>query len=177
MVAVDAIRSHPRAVARSTFALWGGDATVVVSERSGLDGAVSEVRRIVDAFDVTCSSFRADSELASLNNSAGEPVVVSSLLFTAVRTALRAWRATHGAVDPTVGQALVAHGLTPRLCSGGIPQIDRVSGCGGVRLDAAARAVQLPPGAWLDLGATAKALAADMAARAALSARCRAGVG
>jgi FAD:protein FMN transferase len=170
MTQAETIRLPLRAVAGSTFPVWGGEAVVVVADRSGLDGALSQVRRIVESFDATCSSFREDSELALLNASAGEPVVVSSLLFTALRIALRAARVTQGAVDPTVGRALVAHGIIPRLSREDAPGSASVPGFGAVKLDAVTSTVELPRGVSLDLGATAKALAADMAARAAVAA-------
>jgi thiamine biosynthesis lipoprotein len=173
MAAADVVGPQPRAVASSAFALWGGLATVVVADGSGLGAAVAEVRRIVDAFDVTCSSFRGDSELTSLNRCAGRPVVVSSLLFIAVQTALRAARLTDGAVDPTVGRALLADGVNPRISSGIVARVGGVPGYRTVRLDPGSSTVQVPSGVWLDLGATAKALAADMAAgAAAAAARC-----
>jgi thiamine biosynthesis lipoprotein len=166
---VDAVGASPRALASETFPVWGGDATVVVADPSGLDAAVSRLKRTVELFDAACSSFGEDSELVFLNASAGEPVVVSSLLLTAVRTALRAARVTDGAVDPTVGQALIAHGFTPWLTAGVTPRVARVPGYAAVKLDPVASSVELPRGVALDLGATAKALAADMAARGALS--------
>jgi FAD:protein FMN transferase len=159
-----------RPVARSSFALWGGHATVVVADRSGLERAESVVKRTVSTFDVTCSSFREDSELALLNVSAGEPIVVSSLLMTAICVALQAARETLGAVDPTVGQALIAHGVVPQLSRGPTPRIERVPGHAAVKVDEASSSVVVPRGVRLDLGATAKALAADMAAAAAASA-------
>jgi thiamine biosynthesis lipoprotein len=162
--------SPPRAIARSTFPVWGGEGAVVVTDRSGLERADSAVKRTVEIFDVTCSSFREDSELALVNASAGEPVVVSSLLLTAVRVAMRAARETLGAVDPTVGQALIAHGVLPRLSSGTTPRIERVPGYAAVKVDDVSSSVEMPCGVRLDLGATAKALAADMAAAAAASA-------
>ncbi len=103
----------PETIGRAEFPIWGGRAVVAVCERGGLDAALAHVKRTVAAFDLACSSFREDSELALLNASPGEEVVVSSLLFTAVREALRAARLTDGAVDPTVGQALVAHRINP----------------------------------------------------------------
>jgi thiamine biosynthesis lipoprotein len=170
MLGLDKAASPSRAVARSAFAVWGGQAVVVVSDPCGLETAVACVRRTVAAFDVACSSFRADSELALLNASAGEPVVVSSLLLTALQAALRAARQTHGAVDPTVGHALIAHGFNPQLPRVRTPRIERVSGYRAVKVDEVACSVELPRGVCLDLGATAKALAADMAAVAAASA-------
>jgi thiamine biosynthesis lipoprotein len=168
--AVEAVVSRRRPGARSAFALWGGKATVLVVDPRGLDAAVAQVRRTVTAVDRCCSSFRDDSELASLNAAAGEPVVVSSLLMTAVREAVRAARETEGTVDPTVGDALIAHGVNPQLRPGTRPRIERVAGYRAVTIDEAASSILLPRGVCLDLGATAKALAADMAAAAAATA-------
>jgi thiamine biosynthesis lipoprotein len=154
------------AVGTAEFPLWGGQATVAVCERGGLAAALAHVKRTVAAFDLACSSFREDSELALLNSSPGEPVVVSPLLLSAVREALRAARLTDGAVDPTVGQALIAHGINPPMSDRPI-RIVAVSGYGVVKLDDAAQTIELPAGVRLDLGATAKALAADRAASAA----------
>jgi len=151
---------------RAEFPLWGGQAVVSVTERSGLPAALAHVKRTVGAFDLSCSNFRDDSELALLNRSPGEDVVVSRLLFDAVREALRAAQLTGGAVDPTVGQVLVAHRINPPL-SGHPVRIEPVPGYTVVKLDEANRTVRLPAGVQLDLGATAKALAADLAAEAA----------
>lgn len=154
---------------RAEFPLWGGQAVVSVTERSGLAAALARVKHTVAAFDLSCSNFREDSELALLNRSPGEDVVVSKLLFDAVREALRAAQLTDGAVDPTVGQVLVAHHINPPLSDQPI-RIRSVPGYAVVRLDEESRSIRLPAGAQLDLGATAKALAADMAARAARAA-------
>ena len=156
-------------LACTAFPLWGGLATVAVADRSELDTAVTQVKRTVEAFDLACSSFREDSELATLNTSAGAPVVVSSLLLTAVHEAVRAAHETAGAVDPTVGLALIAHGFTPELRSSGRPRIERAPGYRAVVVDHVASSVHVPRGVCLDLGATAKALAADDAAAAAAS--------
>ncbi len=159
-----------RTLASDVFPLWGGDATVVVTDRSKLDAALAEVKRTVDAFDLACSSFRADSELTMLNACAGVPVVVSSLLLSAVREALWAARQTGGAVDPTVGLTLIAYGFSPQLRSSDRPRIERAPGYRAVVVDAAGSSIRLARGVCLDLGATAKALAADRAAAAAESA-------
>lgn len=154
---------------RTEFPLWGGQAVVAVCERRGLAAALAQVKQTVAAFDLACSSFREDSDLALLNRSAGETVVVSDLLFTALREALRAARVTNGAVDPTVGGALVAHRINPPLSDGPV-RIEPAPGYSGVKLDEGTHSVTLAAGVQLDLGATAKALAADMAAAAASAA-------
>jgi FAD:protein FMN transferase len=166
---VPSAASAPDAFTREQFPLWGGHAVVAVRERAGLPAALTEVKRTVAAFDVACSSFRGDSELALLNASPDEDVVVSSLLLSAIREALRAARITDGAVDPTVGQALIAHGINPPSRERQLV-ITPVRGYRVVKLDEAANRVRIPAGVELDLGATAKALAADIAAEAAASA-------
>lgn len=164
--------SAPEAFARVRFPLWGGHAVVAVNERASLPAALTEVKRTVAAFDVACSSFRDDSELALLNASPDEDVVVGSLLLGAISEALRAARLTDGAVDPTVGQALVAHGINPSSRERQLV-ITPVRGYRVVKLDEASNRVRIPTGVELDLGATAKALAADIAAEdAATAAGC-----
>jgi thiamine biosynthesis lipoprotein len=157
------------ALGRTEFPVWGGHAVVVVTEQAGLSAALAHVKRTVAAFDVACSSFREDSELALLNQSRGEAVVVSKLLFEAVRESIRAARLTHGAVDPTVGQVLVAHRINPALSDHPV-RIAPAPGYAVVKLNEPDRSITVPAGVRLDLGATAKALAADMAASAARAA-------
>ena len=159
----------PEALARFEFPIWGGQAVVAVTDQAGHQAAVAHVKRTVAAFDLACSSFRDDSELALLNQSPGEDVVVSGLLLDAIRQALRAARLSDGAVDPTVGQVLVAHRINPPLSDQPV-RIEPVPGYTVVKVDEPACTVRLPAGAQLDLGATAKALAADTAAAAARTA-------
>ncbi len=97
---------------------------------------------------------------------------MSPLLGEAIAVALRAAALTDGAVDPTVGEALVLAGYdrdfaevlrAPRRAL----RARRVPGWQAVALDRAAGRARIPRGTLLDLGATAKALAADRAAEAA----------
>jgi FAD:protein FMN transferase len=159
----------PDTLGRAEFPIWGGQAVFAVCERGGLGAALAQVKRTVAAFDLACSSFRDDSELAILNASPQQEVVVSPLLFSAVSEALRAARLTGGAVDPTVGQTLVAHRINPPTSDRPV-RIAPAPGYAAVELDEAARSITLAAGVQLDLGATAKALAADMAAEAAAAA-------
>ena len=71
-------------------------------------------------------------------------MVVSKLLFDAVREALRAAQLTGGAVDPTVGQALVAHRINPPLSEQPV-RIEPVPGYTVVKLDQAKHTIRLPP--------------------------------
>jgi thiamine biosynthesis lipoprotein len=155
---------------------FGTVAVVAVSDSARLDLAVSAVTRVVDEFDRACSRFRPDSELSRVNAHAGEIVRVGPVLLEAVSAALRAARLTAGDVDPTVGGALIALGYDRSFSemSGGPPvrsaPLATVPGWRTVQVDLAASTVRVAPGVSLDLGATAKALAADHAAAAALEA-------
>jgi thiamine biosynthesis lipoprotein len=156
---------------------FGTVAVVAASDPARLDAAVSAVRSVVDEFDRACSRFRPDSELSQLNASAGDVVRVGPVLLEAVSAALRAARLTAGDVDPTVGGALIALGYdrTFSEVSAGPPAVRSrplaaVPGWRTVQVDRAASTIRLGRGVSLDLGATAKALAADHAAAAALEA-------
>jgi thiamine biosynthesis lipoprotein len=155
------------------FDALGTTATVAVTVRERLPDAVASVQRTVAAFDEACSRFREDSELEALNAAAGEPVAVGSLLFEAVAAALSAANLTDGDVDPTVGSALIALGYdrdfsalssVPASARSPRPAFKEIPGWHTVKLDEDAQTIQLPRGVRLDLGATAKALAADRTA-------------
>lgn len=153
-----------------SFPALGGTVVVAASDPAALHAAQAATARIVAEFDDACSRFRDDSELTALNASAGSPVAVSPLLLDAVDAALRAAQLTDGDVDPTIGAALVALGydgdfaaVAQRTATATV-SIAPVPGWRTVRLDRAAGTIQVPHGVTLDLGATAKALAADRAA-------------
>jgi FAD:protein FMN transferase len=159
------------------FPALGSTAVVAVTHPVSLPAARAAVQEMVNAFDLACSRFREDSELSALNAATGTPLAVSPLLLEAVAAALRAARLTDGDVDPTVGEALVALGYdrdfdSIRASGGpaggvGTVSIAAVPGWRAVVLDPAAGTIRIPAGVRLDLGATAKALAADRAAELA----------
>jgi thiamine biosynthesis lipoprotein len=153
----------------ASFEALGGIAVVAVTDAAALESALAVVRDTVAAFDLACSSYRADSELSAVNAAAGAPVGVSELFLDAVQEALRGARLSNGDVDPTVGEALVAYGFFDASAPKGKPQrsFRLARGHETVLVDRAARTVTVPQGIRLDLGATAKALAADRAAAAA----------
>ena len=172
---------------------------VAETGNGGLERAVAAVERTVAEFDAACSRFRADSELTALNASAGKAVRVGPVLLEAVNAALRAARLTEGDVDPTVGEALIALGYDrdfaevsagvvsgpagsrptgsrpavsgPAVSGPAVPRpVARIPGWRAVHVDVGESTIRTAPGVILDLGATAKALAADRAAAAALDA-------
>lgn len=142
--------------------VWGTTARLVVTEAN----RVAEARAIVEAelarIDEAASVFRPDSELSRLcRDTTGRPVLVSPLLADLIDAALTAARRSHGAVDPTAGstgQPTAASADQPTVRVGAAPCWRRV------RLDG--RRLTMPPGTVLDLGATAKARAADRCAAA-----------
>lgn len=138
---------------------------VAVTEASALEQATDIVQRLVERVDGVCSSFRDDSELAALNRSDGREMLVSPMLTEYLAAGLRAAEVTDGDVDPTVGQALLALGFNP---AGGTSRFEfvGVAGYRTLKLDREAGSVRLGRGVRVDLGATAKALAADQAAAA-----------
>src|SRR5579862_2243631 len=156
----------------ASFEAIGVSNQVTVTDRGVLALAEKIARAQVAALDDACSRFREDSEIAALAAAGGRPVAVSELLFEAIEVALEAAAATGGLVDPTVGAALRGLGYDrdyelivvrgPRESFTLVP----ASGWRTVKLDRIARTVTLPPATELDLGATAKAFAADRIARA-----------
>ncbi len=164
-----------------SFRALGTTATVCVTRPRSLDRARAALELELDAIDAACSRFRDDAELVRLNARPDSWVAVSTTLFEAIQVALRAARETGGLVDPTVGRALRLAGYDRtfelvRRRDGRAFRIAYapVAGWQQVEVDAERRVVRLPAGAELDLGATAKALAAD---RAASSVRAAAGCG
>ena len=155
---------------------FGTVALVAVSDGSRLVDAVAAVERVVADFDLACSRFRSDSELTRVNGCAGSVVRVGPVLLEAVTAALRAARLTDGDVDPTVGEAVIALGydrdfsLVSRSGGGESGVLASVPGWRTVQVDVVAGTIRTAPGVMLDLGATAKAMAADRAASDAFAA-------
>ena len=138
---------------------------LVVTDPATLPGARRLLEDDLAAVDATCSRFREDAEIRSLT---GGRHRISPLLAEAIGVALRAARLTDGDVDPTVGAAMSAAGYDRdfhQIEPNGPPlrlTVRQVPGWREVRLDG--RSLTLPAGVRLDLGATAKAWAADRSA-------------
>src|SRR5664279_5310542 len=143
---------------------------LVVTDGTRLDSARAMLTDDLAALDLACSRFRPDSELMALDARAGQPTTVSALLAGAVRAALRGAALTDGLVDPTVGRAMEtigydrdfasvpAHGHGIRVTVSHVPQWQQI------QLDESTNMLTVPAGVRLDLGATAKAWAADWSA-------------
>jgi thiamine biosynthesis lipoprotein len=168
------------APASARWEALGTSVGVVVSDPQLLAPARRAVEDELAAIDAACSRFREDSELSGLNRGAGTPVRVGPLLLEAIAVALRAAAQTDGLVDPTIGGALILAGYDRDFADvGPAPQrlrATRVPGWTIVAVDHERGEVRVPAGVLLDLGATAKALAADRAAAAAAAAAPGAGI-
>jgi thiamine biosynthesis lipoprotein ApbE len=169
-------------VALKSWTALGTSVHVIATDADGLGRATTAVGDVLEDVDTAYSRFREDSELSRLNVSPGRTIRVSPLLATAIDAAQRAARLTDGAVDPTIGHAIRVAGYDDdfsRIAAQDGPinlRAWRVPGWQAIRFDRRSRTVLLPPGVELDLGSTGKALAADLAARAALAAAGSGGV-
>ncbi|WP_439381726.1 FAD:protein FMN transferase [Amycolatopsis lexingtonensis] len=163
--------------AATAFRALGTTAEVVVTDPARLGAAAELLREELAAIDRACSRFRADSEISRLHEKAGKQIRVGPLLAEALGVALRAARVSDGLVDPTVGSAVRDLGydrdfaeVAAREVGSAVGRDDfapptPAPGWHRVLFDPGPRLVVLPRGIRLDLGATAKALAADRAAR------------
>ena len=163
------------ALSSVSFAALGTTATIVLT-----DGRLATEPWPCWAPNSTPSTWRpagsaptASSPVSTRQVAARVPA--SPLFLEAVDASLRAARLTGGLVVPTVGGALEAIGYDRDFAAvavtGPALRIDLrpVPGWQAVRVDRDAATVQVPSGVELDLGATAKALCADRAARAVVA--------
>ena len=154
----------------------GTSARVAVWPPENLARARAAVDEVLTALDRQASRFRADSEICWLHRAGaagGGVFLLSDGLAEAVGVALAAARWTGGRADPTVGDALVSLGYDRDFAAigpDGEPPAAAVPAPGWqlVRLDGLL--LRLPAGIRLDLGATAKGVGSDRAARAVLAA-------
>jgi FAD:protein FMN transferase len=164
------VETLPVGTDTAQWTVWSTVARMVVTRPACLADAIELVRAELDAVDRACSRFRADSELAGLR--AGRQSV-SPQLAELIGAALAAAEASDGDVDPTVGAALRRLGYDRDIA-----ELDQGPGPGaagmvtlGARPAPGWRSVSLngttldlPAGVELDLGASAKAWAADRCA-------------
>jgi thiamine biosynthesis lipoprotein len=155
---------------------------LVVTQAADLDAAKAAVDEVVRAIDLAASRFREESELSRLNAMPDRDVIASPLLARLIAAALRGARLTDGAVDPTIGSAIKLVGYNADfgdVAADGMAidlVVSRVPGWQAISFDEVSRTIRLPLGVEIDLGATAKAFASDLAAAAALAKIGRGGV-
>jgi thiamine biosynthesis lipoprotein len=172
-------QAGPRQEAAASWRALGTLVRLVVTEPSCLPAARTLLEADLAAVDLACSRFRADSEICTLQTTGQtrgqeKGQQVSPLLAEAIAVALRAAELTDGDVDPTVGAAMSALGYdrdfeqiqATRQPATRQPAtrltVRAVPGWRQVRLEG--QTLTMPNGVQLDLGATAKAWAADRSA-------------
>ncbi|MBP2325786.1 thiamine biosynthesis lipoprotein [Kibdelosporangium banguiense] len=149
------------------FAAIGTTAHLLVTEPSVLPTAEPMLRSFIEDLDLACSRFRDDSALSLLNRTGK---ATDPLLAEAVRVALQAAVDSDGLVDPALGTYLITLGYdrtfaqVPRRAPATVdidPPVRQA--WRNIRVDG--DTVTVPNGVQIDLGATAKAWAADKAAQ------------
>jgi len=134
----------------------------------GAEEAMERAFGWFSAIERICSRFDPNSELMQLTAKAGTATHVSAILFEAVRFAMRVAEESGGAFDPTIGRAMELRGFNREHRSGAEVHTTGAA-CAGtwqdVELDEARRTITLRVPLLLDLGAVAKGLAIDAAAR------------
>jgi thiamine biosynthesis lipoprotein len=152
----------------ATWSLWSTTARLVVLEDAALPAARALVDHYLAEVDDAANRFRDDSEIRRLVPPDHGDVTVSPVLADLLRAALDVADLTDGDVDPTVGDALRRLGYDRDLrlvVREGAPVRAVVRPAPGHRkVRLVRRELRLPAGVELDLGATAKAVAADRAA-------------
>lgn len=152
--------------------IWTTTARLVVTEPGVLPEARELVADLLERVGRAASRFRPDSEVSQLARGRAEGAVpISPLLADLVRSALTAAELTDGDIDPTVGATLASLGYDRDLAD-----VSEASVSGARSVVATSRPISwrdvhldgellsMPPGVLLDLGATAKARAADSCA-------------
>lgn len=136
---------------------------LAVEDSAVLSAALAHIGSLLQRVDDAASSFRADSELSRLQRAGGGRT--SPLLAALLRAALDAAELSGGDVVPTLGRELASLGFAPvgPAPAAATPRQRPAESWRSIVLDHCELTV--PAGVVLDLGATAKAAAADLAAR------------
>lgn len=145
--------------------------TVAVDQPDMLFAAMAIVEDAVGEIDAVCSRFRDDSELMELNRRAGlGDFPLSAVMEGALLAAMATAEMTKGLVDPTIGKCVEEVGYT--MTFGALPadgpalalRVHTVPGWRALVHDKDGHTLRIPSNTALDLGASAKAWAADRAA-------------
>jgi thiamine biosynthesis lipoprotein len=144
----------------------------IVDGESRADDATAAIDRALAWFAVierSCSRFDPDSELKQLTERVGVAVPVSEPVLAAVTFALAVADETSGAFDPTVGYEMERRGFDRHYRTGAAVRstlaLNQAVSYRDVIVDPVGGTITLRRPLVLDLGAVAKGLALDMAAR------------
>jgi FAD:protein FMN transferase len=138
----------------------------VLQSGAAVDAAIERAFGWFHEIETRCTRFSESSELMQLTAQTGVEVAASPVLFEAVRFALVIAEESGGAFDPTVGGVMQARGFDRHHVTG--KTVRRDSGAATYRdvvLDSERQTITLLRPLTLDLGAVAKGLAIDTAAR------------
>lgn len=145
------------------------DAGRTPTERTERVAAVARAAEWFHDVERTCSRFDEHSELRQLSSRIGVAVPVSATLYEAVRFALAVAAESGGVFDPTVGARMERRGFNRDYRSGRAVTTPLIPTDGAtyrdVQLDDDQRTIILLRPLLLDLGAVAKGMAIDLAAR------------
>jgi thiamine biosynthesis lipoprotein len=141
----------------------------VVHDSSDAAAAIDRAFGWFHEIEARCTRFDPRSELMQLTTRAGAQVQASAILYEAVQFALTLAAESDGAFDPTVGHRMESRGFnrehrTGEIVRSAITPDDDIS-YRDVQLDPDRRTITLLRPLILDLGAVAKGLAVDAAAR------------
>ena len=155
--------------------VFGSGLHLIVDPAPQLDDARRLIAEELDLIDNGCNRFDPGSDISRLNAAGGAWTEVGPTLIACLREAVLLSRATDGLVTPTVGAALLATGYDAdidvvRSRAAVVAPAAPAPPVESIEIDAGKRRIRLRPGTILDLGATAKALAADRGAAAAAAA-------
>lgn len=163
---------------------WTCEVSIWVEDPASLDAAIQRVQSVMGHVERAASRFRPDSEVMALRD--GRTREVSSLLVDLVAAALEGSIATDGAIDSTLGSVMQNWGYLDHvpfptdIVSAPSVSVSRRSSWRDIELDEPSRTICVPEGVLIDLGATAKAWAADRAAdliQDELGSACVVGIG
>ncbi len=165
-----------------------GTTAVLWAPGARIEAAFTAASGEIDAINAAANRFDPSSELSRVNAAGGRRCGISACALDALRLAIDAAELTGGVVDPTVGQTmqelgydrdwdLLVHVPSREPLQDGQARL-RFTDLRGrrrgrwhsIQLWEDPPAVRIPPTIRLDLGATAKALAADLGADAAADA-------
>ena len=158
--------------ASASWRALGTTAVVTVERDDALPRASAILAEELERFDAACSRFRVGSDLRRACANAGRPTRVDPTLLRAVTVAIDAAEQTDGLVDPTLGRELREAGYDRtfelvrrrRRWSSPTPRSRSTHTWRNLRVDESRQTLTVPNDVELDLGATAKALAADQSA-------------
>ncbi|WP_240545954.1 FAD:protein FMN transferase [Paenibacillus artemisiicola] len=136
-----------------------------LTSREEMELAIDRAFEVFRSVEQACSRFSADSELMKACLQREMPVRISPLLYEPLHAALEMARMTKGRFDPTIGSIMEAYGFNRHYLTGGVIEsraAEHVS-YQDVILDEQERTLRLLKPMVLDLGASAKGFAVDLA--------------